>query len=181
MTHILYFVGAGLSKALAKATHPVPAMLDFVSTCAKYISDDVILTTLTQLEEYDPYPYRWRSPEATQFAQDIVEQRRKGVSIDRTLREKFAQALRNRRAESIEDLLVRSEKASASREDALERFEFAIRRVFTLIGWNINWSPLTDFLTQQPRSPEISTDVRRFLFRRSSLKGWTVRPWRSNR
>jgi len=151
MSQILYFVGAGLSKALAQSTHPVPGMVDFVSTCAEYISDDVILTTLTELERCEPYPYLWDSPSTVVLADRMLQQRRQNASIDPIVRQEFARALRNRPAESIEDLLDRTGRNNCNRSslDADERFRFAIRRVFTLIGWNVDWCPLTSFLRRQ--------------------------------
>ncbi len=47
----VYFVGAGLPKALQQDSFPVPLMWDFVKTAAFYAAtDDVLLTALTQLE-----------------------------------------------------------------------------------------------------------------------------------
>jgi hypothetical protein len=39
-------------------------MLDFISTSAECVNDDVILTTLAELENSEPYPYVWMSAEA---------------------------------------------------------------------------------------------------------------------
>ena len=55
MRHIVYIVGAGLTKAL-QTVFRIPLMTDFVSVMADYIYQDngdldrVILTTLAELE-----------------------------------------------------------------------------------------------------------------------------------
>ena len=44
---VVYFVGAGLSKALERSPIRVPVMQDFVNVAADYVEDDdVVLTTL---------------------------------------------------------------------------------------------------------------------------------------
>src|SRR5579864_1777449 len=150
MARILYFIGAGLTKALALPTHPVPAMFDFISTSAEYINDDVILATLTDLERCDPYPYAWRSREARSLALELLEQKRQNGTSDPTVCSRFARALRDRPGESIEDLLERTcGNGNWSSKGADDHFRFAIRQIFTLIGWNIAWSPLISFLTRQ--------------------------------
>src|SRR5579863_847150 len=105
MSRILYFVGAGLTKALALPTRPVPAMFDFISISAEYIDDDVILTTLAELENSEPYPYAWISAEARSLAPLLVGPNR---TSDPAVRSAFARALRERPGESIEDLLDRT-------------------------------------------------------------------------
>jgi hypothetical protein len=148
MANIVYFVGAGFTKALAASKRPVPAMLDFISTCAEYMDDPVILTTLTQLELGDSYPYRWHSAEAFRSATKLRDLRRRTGGTDEAARREFAGALRRRPAESIEDLLGANADSQSGR-DAEARFRFAIRRIFTLIGWDINWAPLVSFLSRQ--------------------------------
>jgi hypothetical protein len=154
MPEILYMVGAGSTKALGRPARPVPAMFDFISTCAEYIDDEVVLTTLTQLEKYRPYPYVWHSPAATRLADALNQQRQRNGTTDHAVRQEFAQALRQRPSESIEALLdcADSNKENApsrDADDAEERFRFAIRRIFTLIGWDVQWSPLVPFLNRQ--------------------------------
>jgi hypothetical protein len=55
MDRIVYFVGAGLTKALEIPCSPVPMMWDFVSTMADYLSDPVVLQTMVALEKGDLY------------------------------------------------------------------------------------------------------------------------------
>lgn len=118
-------------------------MFDFINTCANYVDDEVILTTLTQLETYCPHPYVWHSPDAERLARVLIQQRRRNGTTDYATREQFAQSLRERPGESIEVLLDRAggSELNAYSTDADERFRFAIRRVFSLIGWDIEWSP----------------------------------------
>jgi hypothetical protein len=68
----------------------------------------------------------------------------------------FKQALKNRPAESIEDLLKKSLEPSAnfSAQGAHDRFRYAINKLFCLVGWNINWPPLERFLQNQFRLPD---------------------------
>jgi hypothetical protein len=148
MARILYFIGAGLTKALASPTRPVPAMFDFISTSADYIDDDVILTTLAELENSEPYPYAWVSAEARSLALQLVGRNR---TSDPAVRIEFARALRERPGESIEDLLDRtgSDASNMSSQSADVRFRYAIRRLFTIIGWDVEWSPLISFLKRQ--------------------------------
>ncbi len=152
MRKILYFVGAGLTKSLAVPTRPVPAMFDFVSTAAEYLYDDVILTTLAELENAEPYPYVWESPATRSLATMLV-----GHDTSRTplLRSQFARALQHRPGESIEDLLDRTGTASGnmSSQSADVRFRYAIRRLVDLIGWDVDWSALELLLRYQFNAP----------------------------
>lgn len=90
MSKILYFVGAGLTKALALPTRPVPAMFDFIATSAEYIDDEVILTTLSELENSDPYPYVWVSAAARSLAPQLVGRNR---TRDPVVLAEFARAI----------------------------------------------------------------------------------------
>lgn len=137
-----------MTKSLALPTRPIPAMFDFISTAAEYIYDDVILTTLAELENSEPYPYSWESSTARSLARQLVGPNR--IAND-TIRAQFARALRERPGESIEDLLDRTggTNANLSSQSADERFRFAIRRLFTVIGWDVEWSPLVLFLMRQ--------------------------------
>jgi hypothetical protein len=148
MLRLVYFVGAGLSKALSLPNRPIPAMYDFISTMAHYVYDDVILTTLADLENSEPYPYAFESPEAKRAAQRLV-----GRWAERTpsLRAEFARALTERPTESIEDLLERSSHpgGNLSAQPSEVRFKYAIRRLFAIIHWELNWAPLLHFLHAQ--------------------------------
>lgn len=123
-------------------------MFDFISTSAEYVYDDVILTTLAELENSDPYPYAWVSTPARSLAPRLVGRNR---TTNFAIRYEFARALRERPGESIEDLLDRTGGGEANRSShsADERFRYAIRRLFTIIGWDLEWSPLVLFLARQ--------------------------------
>ena len=146
--NFLYFIGAGLSKALERPGKPIPLMYDFVSVMADYMGRDptnVILTTLAELERARLYD--WASPEAVQLADVLVGQRRNLKPIDIA---RFRRALRNRPFESIERLLEKSHSAPGqSADSAPTRFNYAINRLFCLVGWEVNWPPLRQFLTSQ--------------------------------
>jgi hypothetical protein len=144
MHKIVYFIGAGLTKSLEIRSWPVPMMWDFVPTMAHYLDDDTVLATMVDLERADLY--EWKSADAARLA---------GTKFppDRTA---FREALKNRPAESIEDLLEKSLKPSAnfSAQGAHQRFKYAINRLFCLVGWNIDWHPLERYLQSQCRLPE---------------------------
>src|ERR1035438_5577629 len=76
MSRMVYFIGAGLTKALALQSHPVPTMFDFIAVSAEYINDPVILTTLAELENSQPYPYLWVSDIARSLAPQLVGHQR---------------------------------------------------------------------------------------------------------
>jgi hypothetical protein len=150
MRRIVYIIGAGLTKSLETAGHPVPTMWGFASTMADYLGDDIVLTTMAELESADLY--EWKSEEARKLAKIVV-----GRSANRTpaTRDAFKQALKNRPSESIEDLLERSLKgANFSAEHAHQRFKYAINRLFCLVAWNANLPPLERFLQSQFRIPD---------------------------
>jgi hypothetical protein len=155
---VVYFVGAGLTKSLALPHRPIPTMFDFVSTAANYLYDDVILTTLAELESSDPYPYARECPAAKALARVLVE-----PNPDRSpaTRSRFAEALRRRPSESIEDILDRTggHNANSSSHDADLRFKYAVRRLFALIGWDVEWAPLAHFLQRQLALPGAHTFV----------------------
>jgi hypothetical protein len=136
----VYFVGAGLTKSLEAPGRPLPLINDFVSVMAEYVHDDVILTTLAQLENFGIF--EWPSQEASKFAKLLV-----GRHADRTQQDRsaFRTALKNRPSESIEKLL---ERASASGE-LHQRFKYAINRLSWSVDWKVNCQPLDHFLSQQ--------------------------------
>lgn len=146
MHNITYFIGAGLTKSLETSGWPVPAMWDFTSTMASYIDDDIVLTTMAELENAGLY--RGRSDVAANLAVRIV-----GKAADRSpaARAAFREALKNRSPESIEDLLERSLQLSGNpaADSAHQRFKYGISRLFCLLGWNVHWEPLDRFLHTQ--------------------------------
>lgn len=124
---------------------------------ANYVYDDIVLTTMAELENTDLY--RWKSDDAGKLAARVV-----GRSADRSpaTRGAFQEALKKRVPESIEDLLERSLRIAASHEgeSTHQRFKYAINRLFCLVGWNVNSGPLEHFLqTQMTRSGTRQTFV----------------------
>ncbi len=144
MDHFLYFVGAGLTKSLQTPGRPVPMMNDFVSVMADYVEDNVILTTLAQWEVLPDPPYGYRPQGIVDLARPLAD------ATDRSpeRRAAFRRALKNRPAESIEELLA---SALTKRPGPFPgmvptRFRYGINRVFRIIGWDLNLSPLLLFL-----------------------------------
>lgn len=140
MRNILYFVGAGLTKSLQLPDKPLPLMWDYIGVMANYFADDVILTTLADLELEEPYPYKWEDLESKELAKKLT-----GPNADRNLENRcaFERALKNKPSESIEDLLERASSTAAV------RFIYAIDRLFFLVGWNVDLTPLENFLRGQ--------------------------------
>ncbi len=143
MNRIVYFIGAGLTKSLEISNWPVPTMWDFVSTMAHYLENDAILAAMVELERADLF--QWKSTDAAKLVKGKFPPDRAALR----------QALRNRPAESIEDLLERSLEPSAnfSAQGAHQRFKYAINQVFCMVDWKINWLPLERFLQNQFRMP----------------------------
>ncbi|MCJ7502158.1 MAG: hypothetical protein MUP80_03740, partial [Acidobacteriia bacterium] len=153
MPNIIYFVGAGLTKSLQRSDFPVPLMNDFVSVMADYIDDDVILTALAELEKMELY--KWRDPKATQLGSSLIT---RDTDRSDSRRREFQQVVQNRPAESIEKLLAeadRLQRNSPPREPRLPllRFVYGINRLFCRVEWNVNFDPLTHFLTTQLSLP----------------------------
>src|SRR6266567_123862 len=150
MDSVTYFVGAGLTKSLALCSKPIPAMRDFIYVAAEYLYDDVVLTTLADLELCDPYTYAWQSDQARELARKLTD----GSRRTSQMRSDFARALRARPAESIEDVLDSTSETSSnfSSQTANLQFQYGINRLFGLVGWNLNWDPLRLFLAHQLRS-----------------------------
>jgi hypothetical protein len=146
MPHTIYLIGAGLSKSLESPAHAVPLMTDFVRVLADYVENDVVLTTLAELENAGVFTNKCE--EVSRLAQLFV-----GKAPDRSPqnRDRFARCLRDRPAESIEGLIERSSQvvASSSSADLKTRFLFAINQVFSTVGWHIRSAPLEQFLLHQ--------------------------------
>jgi hypothetical protein len=143
MDRIVYFVGAGLTKALEAPGWPVPMMWDFVTTMADYLDDPVVLQTMVDLEKTGLY--KRGSEEALSLAN--------GSPLDIPA---FRLALKNRLPENIEDLLDKSLEKSANNAalGAHQRFIYGITRLFSKVGWNIKWFPLEQFLQKQLGIPD---------------------------
>lgn len=145
MAHSIYFVGAGLSKAL-ELTHPVPLMADFIRVAAHYAKKDtkpITLLTLVGLELLDRF--NWPSPKARQLANAIDPK-----NLDVQLAAEFAEELRRRPSESIEDLLANDVPSADAALEAIYspvlRFRYAISRIFSQIGWQIDLPLLEKFV-----------------------------------
>ena len=161
MRHIVYIVGAGLTKAL-ETTFRIPLMTDFVSVMADYIYqeggefDRVILTTLAELENggvFENTKEDWK-----ELARRVVlSDRETEPNLTSEEAEAFKKVMQERPGENIEELLQRAvEKA---RDDLgagflPQRFNFGINEVFARIGSNLNLAVLKQFLAQQFALPD---------------------------
>ena len=163
----VYFVGAGLPKALQQAEYPIPLMWDFVKVAAGYAeTDDVLLTTLAQLEVGGVFEH---STAASRALAEKVTPPRVSTAEDRA---EFLRVISSRPQENIEDLLIRADQLATNAKSAslsfadrvtLEllplRFSFAINRVFWRIGWNFIAAPLDAFLIEELARRERTTFV----------------------
>jgi hypothetical protein len=162
MRKIVYFVGAGLTKALEKPGQRIPLMNDFIRVMAEYAdSDEVILTTLAELENAGVF--QSKCPEAVELARLVV-----GKDRSPETKNAFKTAMMKRPPESIERLLAnalaRDPRADGPSGTALViRFNYAINRFFSLLNWNVNWEPLERFLFDQFRRHPLQRNVHTFV------------------
>jgi hypothetical protein len=125
--NILYFVGAGLTKALQKHL-PIPVMRDFVSTMADYLDDDIVLTALASLDIVKPSPYEWQPPGIQELALALGD----GSDRSPARRAEYRRALKNRPSENIEKLFHRALEDPKSRTAELVPFRFKLASISTL-------------------------------------------------
>jgi hypothetical protein len=149
---ICYIIGAGLTKSLEVSREfRVPLMTDFVAVLADHIEDDVVLTALTNFEKGGVFG--WSRPEWLAIADALKN------SSSRAAREKYAEILRRRPAENIEDLLrraVRKKKGDLYAALVEQRFGFAVNAVFAKIGWQLRLDVLAAYLGRQFALPNTS-------------------------
>lgn len=145
--NILYFVGAGLTKALQKPGVPIPVMKDFVSAMADYLDDDVVLTALAHYDIVEPSPYEWQPPGIRELAFPLGD----GSDRSPARRAAYRRALKNRPSENVEMLLQKAlqDPKSCTAEVVPVRFNLGINQVFRIIDWNLNFLPLSRFLARQ--------------------------------
>ncbi len=153
MPHILYFIGAGLTKALEKDKQ-VPLMNDFVSVAADHLLEDgnsgVILTTLCSL--ITSHSFRWEFPhDATTLAEKLANADPDGRTPQEIRR--MQSFLKRHPAENIEDLLTKvhhmpneSLANTITRKSLPIRFSFAINRIFAKVGWDLDLQTLKEFI-----------------------------------
>ncbi len=147
---IVYFLGAGLSKALEKPGSRIPLMSDFVQVMAEYSdSDDTILTTLAELENAKAFQYG--CDDCAKLAREVVH-----ADPSSATKLAFKRAFTNRRAESIEQLLANALAKGPGEEGPsgtalVIRFNYAINKFFSLLNWDVDWDPLDRFLLHQFR------------------------------
>jgi hypothetical protein len=141
--HIVYIVGAGLTKSLESSAR-IPLMWDFVSVMADYIwnedgsYDKTVLTTLADLEDSDIFEHQ--NAEGKTLARTVLNlvNGRGELSIEDAKR--FQMIMQERVPENIENLLNRAlEKGEDEFGESFipQRFNFAINRMFARIGANL--------------------------------------------
>jgi hypothetical protein len=142
-------------------------MWDFVKVAAFYAaSDDVLLTTLTQLEIAGVFKH------ATAASTALADRIAPPKASTPQQRDAFCEIVSSRPQENIEDLLIRAASMAKNPKTAalpfaqrvrIEllplRFSFAISRVFWRIGWNLNVKPLHDFLDRELSARNAATFV----------------------
>ncbi len=158
--HAIYFVGAGLSRALQQTGYPIPLMTDFVHVASRYAESDtasnIILLELIGLEQLNRF--RWPCPEAKALADAIDIDNKDPATVAA-----FLAALRRRAGESIEDLLIREvgpqPLGSALVSNPPVRFRYAINRLFVLIGWQADLQLVQTFVASRLAAAQKHTFV----------------------
>jgi hypothetical protein len=142
----LYLIGAGLTKSL-ELTRRVPMMMDFVRVLADYVDNDVVLSTLVQMERGEVYDA------ACNECRGLADQIGRNVqAATRAERDQFAELVGGRQPESIEALFERVESMRSPNANASGlpvRFRYALNQVFSVIGWDLQLDLLTRFLAEQ--------------------------------
>jgi hypothetical protein len=163
----IYFIGAGLPKALQLPDFPVPLMWDFVRVAASYAStDEVLLTTLTQLEL--GRVFKQSTPASIAMAASVARPST-AIAVNRAA---LLNLMSSRALENIEDILIRADQLANDPKNAslpladrltLEllplRFSFAINRVFWHVAWNLDAKPLRGFLGRELSARETATFI----------------------
>ena len=139
MAQILYFIGAGVSKALELPSSPpkrIPLMGDFVSVMGDYIGEQVVQASIASFVKERVFA----SP--PKLLEEFAEMKRRGQSIEPTMLREVAQLLKTLPEQNIETLLG---LAPALRN----RVAFAVNAIFCTIGWNVEFDCLDRFLRKQ--------------------------------
>jgi hypothetical protein len=148
MPDTVYFVGAGLSKAL-QLSEPVPLMADFIRVASYYAEKDTERVTLVQLVGLELLArFRWPSPKARALAETITPRK-----LNLKAAQEFLHELRRRPSESIEELLANDVPSVDAALEAIYspvvRFRYAISRIFSQIGWQVRLDLLEEFVHRQ--------------------------------
>ena len=147
MSLSVYLVGAGLTKSL-ELSRRVPLMMDFISVMADYVQNDIILNTLITLELGGVYATP--CAECKRFADNVKSDLSAVASSDRT---RFANLLKGRSPESVEDLLTSASRVGANgniwASGAATYFRYGINQLFATVGWDLNLRVLEKFLSEQ--------------------------------
>jgi hypothetical protein len=139
MAQFVYFIGAGLSKALELPSSPakrIPLMGDFVSVMGDYISDPVVQASVASFVKEKVFA----SP--PKLLKEFAEMKLQSKSIDCTMRRDVARLLTKLPEQNIELLLS---SAPALRN----RVAFGVNAIFRRIGWNVEFNCLDHFLRKQ--------------------------------
>jgi hypothetical protein len=134
---------------IASTGAPRPLDEGFCSRTKDYVDNKVVLDTLIGMEVGKVY--ETACDECLRLATSL---RGSGQTTD-VERSRFAAALRNRLSESIEALFKRVESMSIEApgfeiaSGLPVYFRYAINQVFSTIGWEVRFDPLTHFLMHQ--------------------------------
>lgn len=139
MRRVLYFVGAGLTKAL-QTSDRVPLMADFVSVMSRHTDDPIIAQVLAEYERDGVF--RWPStPLSRRLAERVLD-----GDVDALAA--FGAALRCRPTENVETLL---QKAVRRDGRTAELFKRAINRVLLRLHPTLNLELLRRFVSFEAR------------------------------
>jgi len=135
--HILYFIGAGLSKALERPPKRIPLMADFLATMADHLHNRVVQVGLAHFERQHALPWPL-DLEVRQFIDKVAGH----ITPDAPEVAEVAALLKRLPAENIEALLSESPEMKM-------RVSFLINAISCEVGWDVNWTPLDQFLLRK--------------------------------
>ena len=137
MRQILYFVGAGLSKALEQPGKRIPLMADFLATMADHLHNQVVQVGLAHFERQHALAWPLQ-PEIRRFIDKVTGR----VAPTPSEIEEVGTLLKRLPAENIEALLSESPGMK-------NRVSFLINAIFCEVGWDVNWNSLDQFLIRK--------------------------------
>ena len=142
MRRIIYFVGAGLSKALERPPKRIPLMADFLATMADHLHNNVIQVGFAHFARQHALPWLL-GPDLRQFVDKVTGH----AKPDSAELEVIAKLVKRLPAKNIEALLSESPEMK-------NRVSFLINAIFCEIGWDVDWTSLDRFLTSKLREKD---------------------------
>jgi len=134
MRRIVYFVGAGLPKALERPGNRIPLMADFLATMADHLDNHVVQVGLADFQRQQALP--WPAGQPIRSFIDKVTGR---STLDPAEVAEVARQLKRLPEENIEILLSGSPELKT-------RVSFIVNAIFCDVGFQVDWACLDKFL-----------------------------------